>query len=180
MKKKEEIWKDVYGFEGLYRVSSHGRIFCYSKTWLSGRWVTRLVKDQELKYYTDRRGYIVVNLRKENKQRQYKVHRLVAIAFVPNPSNKPQVNHDDTDKKNNHYTNLIWATPGENMQHAHDNGLMNLPIGEKHKMSKLKEDDVMAIIASDGDINEMAEQFGVCRATIQKIKGGQTWKHLQL
>lgn len=71
-----------------------------------------------LKHMTDKDGYYSVNLRKENKSYKRSVHRLLAQIFIPNPKNKPQVNHLDLDKKNNDLTNLEWATAYENTNHA--------------------------------------------------------------
>lgn len=68
-------------------------------------------------------GYLSVALWKDNKKHECLIHRLIAEIFIPNPENKPEVNHKDGDKAYNHYANLEWVTPSENMQHAVDNGL---------------------------------------------------------
>lgn len=132
MPDKKEKWKDVFGYEGVYRVSSYGIVFGYSKKWESGRWVTRVLPDRELRYFSDSNGYVVVQLRNRGKQKLCKVHRLVAVLFIPNPENKPQVNHKDGNKKNNRISNLEWATGAENMNHARDNKLLNPPKGVDH------------------------------------------------
>lgn len=72
--------------------------------------------------WKDNLGYIQVNLYKDGGKKYVRVHRLVAQAFVPNPLNKPFVNHIDGDKTNNHYTNLEWVDNRENVQHYYDNG----------------------------------------------------------
>ena len=103
-----EIWKDIEGYEGLYQVSSLGR-------------VKRLYKNDKekiLKLMSDRYGYLRVNLYKEGKRKQSKVHRLVAKAFIPNLDNKSQVNHRDEDKTKNRVENLEWATSKENSNHG--------------------------------------------------------------
>lgn len=115
----KEEWRDIPGYEGIYKVSSYGVVVAYSKTWESGRWLTRKHPEKEMKFSMDRKGYWIVGLRKNKSQKMWKVHRLVAIAFIPNPENKLQVNHKDTNKLNNHVDNLEWSTSGENMQHAH-------------------------------------------------------------
>ena len=95
----KEIWKDIQGYEGMYQVSSHGRVRSF-------KWNRCKI----LKTRKDKKGYIVVTLTKHSKNYVPKVHRLVAIAFIPNPNNLPQVNHKDEDKSNNNIDNLEWCT----------------------------------------------------------------------
>lgn len=94
---KEEIWKDVIGFKGLYKVSSYGRILDLK----TGR-LRKLVKDKD--------GYYQLGLTKNKKRTFHKVHRLVAIAFVENPSALPVINHKNEDKTDNRPINLEWCT----------------------------------------------------------------------
>lgn len=93
----EEIWKDISGFEGLYMVSSMGRVKSVRYKRILRGWV-------------DKEGYAYVHI----KNKSYKVHRLVAQAFIPNPDNKPYIDHIDTNPSNNRVENLRWATPKEN------------------------------------------------------------------
>jgi len=108
--------KPVKGWEGLYNVTEDGQISSVPRngTRRGGR---------TLSHSTDSYGYSVVKFRNKNKVLTKKVHRIVAEAFLPNPENKPQVNHEDGDKKNNHISNLRWVTASENIRHAKDNGL---------------------------------------------------------
>ena len=109
-----EEWKDIEGYEGLYQVSNLGNVralkFYHSRNNI------HLLKPTVNKY-----GYCVVGLHKDKKVKQYRVHRLVAIAFLPNPDNLPYVNHIDCDKTNNSLTNLEWCTQSENVKHGYDN-----------------------------------------------------------
>jgi len=98
----EEIWKDIEGYKGLYQVSNLGRI--KSLHGLS----ERIMKQ------TLQKGYLRITLLKNKKQKRFLSHRLVAQAFIPNPENKPQVNHIDEDKENNRVDNLEWVTAKEN------------------------------------------------------------------
>ena len=96
-----EIWKDVVGYEGLYCVSSFGRIKSLPRPTKQ--------KAQEMSRYSDQKGYQRVWLCKDGTPKNYKVHRLVAQAFIPNPDELPQVNHKDENKANNCVDNLEWC-----------------------------------------------------------------------
>ena len=110
-----EIWKDIEGYEGKYQVSNLGNVKSLNYK-NSG-------KEQNIALCNDADGYLLVNLRLNNKVKTKRVHRLVAQAFIPNPENKPQVNHIDGNKKNNKIENLEWCTCEENQRHAWDKGL---------------------------------------------------------
>ena len=100
-----EIWKDIEGYEGLYQVSNLGRVKAldrYVKHWRGG---LLLRKEQIKRQSNDCDGYLIVTLCKEGKIKNYRVHRLVAEAFIPNPNNYPQVNHKDENKQNN----FVWV-----------------------------------------------------------------------
>jgi len=99
------IWKDVVGFEDRYKVSSAGLV--YSKH-----------KNQLKATKKNNRGYVQVSLHKDGKEHTYLLHRVVAMAFIPNPNNLPQINHIDEDKENNRVENLEWCTRIENERHG--------------------------------------------------------------
>lgn len=100
-----EIWKDIEGFEGRYQVSSWGRI---------RNAITKCI----IKPYKNEKGYLKIGLAQGRKSIKFRVNRLVALAFIPNPYNLPQVNHKDGNKANNTFTNLEWITNDENQIHA--------------------------------------------------------------
>lgn len=106
-----EIWKDIKGYEGIYQVSNKSR-------------VRNIIKKTIKAQVISKTGYWVCNLWKNNISKVYKVHRLVAIAFIDNPQKKKTVNHIDGIKANNDIKNLEWATQKENMQHAKRMGFM--------------------------------------------------------
>lgn len=97
-----EEWKDVVGYEGLYKVSNLGNV----KNCLSGR---------ILKLCNDKDGYKILNLYKNGVRKTYRVHRLVSKAFLTNPNNLQQVNHKDEDKTNNRVDNLEWCDAKYNL-----------------------------------------------------------------
>ena len=100
-----EIWKDILGYEGLYQVSSYGRIKSLSRKRNNGLDKTIILKEN-----INNKGYKRINLHKNKKMKSYLVHRLVAQAFIPNPNNYPIINHKDENPSNNHVSNLEWCT----------------------------------------------------------------------
>lgn len=99
MENQKEIWKDIAGFEGLYQVSSFGRVKSfYGK------------KEHILRPGNQRNNYLFVILCKDGKRKSYLVHRLVANAFIPNPNKLPVINHLDENKQNNFVSNIEWCS----------------------------------------------------------------------
>lgn len=112
----QEIWKDVIGYEGLYKVSNLGNVISINYNGTK--------KSKHLSKNLNHKGYEVVHLTKTPKSKHVFVHRLVAMSFIPNPNNLPQVNHIDGNKKNNKVDNLEWCTNKYNYEHAVKTGLI--------------------------------------------------------
>jgi hypothetical protein len=117
-----EVWKSVPGYETLYVVSSLGRVKSLSK---KGAY-RELVMRPKLEG-----GYFRLMLCKQSKRRSFRIHRLVAMAFLPNPGNLPQVNHIDGVKTNNNVNNLEWCTASYNISHAFRTGLNQISETQK-------------------------------------------------
>jgi hypothetical protein len=133
-----EEWRDLVGYEGLYLISNNGKLKSLDKVipYIDGR--MKHMKGKMLKQCRaktpgrseDDTGYLQSRLTKNGKSKAWNVHILVARTFIPNPENKPIVNHKDGNKLNNYISNLEWATYSENNQHAYDNNLKsdNTPV----------------------------------------------------
>jgi hypothetical protein len=170
MGRLKESWLPVTGYVGIYEVSNYGRV----RSFTSG--APRIMK---LKHKS--RGYYRITLYGHNGgPKSRTVHRLVAEAFIPNPENKPQVNHEDGIKTNNKVSNLRWVTPRENIQHAVINCLS--PVGERCHLAKLTEKDVRSICGMlDSNLytlNKIAQDFKVDDSLIGLIDSGKIWNHI--
>jgi hypothetical protein len=114
-----ELWLPCNDFEGYYEISNYGRVRSVRRlVSFTDNKPDRFIRTRILKLQVDKLGYIRVRFCINQYKTTHKVHRLVAKAFIPNPENKPQVNHKDGIKSNNLYTNLEWNTNLENQYHA--------------------------------------------------------------
>lgn len=177
---KNEVWIPVIGYEGLYEVSSCGRIKSIKrfnpKSGKRGMWYP----ERMLKLNSDKDGYLVVGLSINGKIKLCKVHRLVLSSF-DGEDKKLQVNHIDGNKKNNNLDNLEWVTCSDNQKHAHKIGLKNQR-GSKNNFSKLKEEDVLEIAKllkrKNITMRSIAKKYMVDEETIRSIKIKRTWSHV--
>lgn len=112
----EEIWKDIDGYEGMYQISSFGNVRSLTRTYWNGKTESKLPGRVLVINYS--KNYPTIHLCKHSVRKTIMIHRLVAIYFIPNPSNKLTVNHKDGNKTNNAATNLEWATQSENAFHS--------------------------------------------------------------
>ena len=124
-----EAWRDVVGYEGIYKVSDRGNVkTAEGKVTWSNRWNTWRKWDvRVLKQKTDKRGYKRVSLWKGGKETTRLVHQLVAEAFLSNPESQPIINHKDGDPGNNRADNLEWCDYRHNVIHAFENGMNRSP-----------------------------------------------------
>ena|SRR5690606_8810180 len=158
-----EIWKQIPHAKKGYLISNLGRVRGIKKTYLTPT--------------VGGRGYAYVHLSSgdfPSKRFKECVHRLVAKTFIANPENKPQVNHKDGNKLNNNLDNLEWVTPSENIQHAHDTGLISIKKGKDSpnygRAGKLHWQSKKVICTKTGKIwhslGEAAEYVGVPKNTL--------------
>lgn len=105
------------------------------------------------------------------------INRIVALRFLPNPLNLPQVNHKDGNKEHNALSNLEWSSGSDNEKHAHRTGLKS-GRGSANSNAKLTASDVLVIRASRKSIAELSREYGVGRSTIANVVEGKSWQHL--
>lgn len=172
-----EIWKWFKGHEGVYQGSTEGR----ARSFFRG-------KCELLKPTAGHRDYPTICLyhfdEKDNKihKKTFRLNRLIAETFLPNPENKPEVHHKNNDKSDNRVVNLKWVTAEENREYAHKDGLYLK--GEKNPAAKLTEDDVRFIRQNhkSGDpqfgTKPLAEKYGVSNTTILNIVQFKSWKNV--
>ena len=172
----KEIWLDISGYEGYYQVSNLGNVKSVERKVPHERKGFEFIKERILKQHINR--YAFVLLSKNRKTTNKTVHRLVAFAFIPNPENKPQVNHINGIKDDNRVENLEWCTIDYNNNHALVNNLK--PKGENHGSAKLSEKEVLEIrnINNSLPIRDIAKKYNVQKCTIEKILKRKTWKHI--
>ena len=170
----KEVWKDIKGYEGLYQVSNMGKI--KSLKFSHGN------KEKILKGNKEKFGYLVVTLYKNKGRKNFKIHRLVAETFIPNPKNLPQVNHIDGNKQNNRIDNLEWCTAKENTNHAHKTGLAN----NDNSKIKVKQYDLNGNFIREWDsITDIEKSLNIDKSSVVKVckhkrnqAGGYVWKYL--
>ena len=153
-----EEWKNIEQLNGLYQISSKGNIKHKSKL---------------LKPHKDKNGYLIITLYFNKKFITFKIHRLVAEAFISNPNKLPQVNHIDGNKQNNNIENLEWCTCKENMKHAYTNGLYdNRNYSKRYK--KIKQYNLSGeYIKTWNSIKDASIELGIDASSISKACKGK-------
>lgn len=164
-----EIWKDVIGYENKYLVSNLGRLKSLPK---NGRKHEIIIKP-----LLQKNGYYAVDLCKDSKVKKYTLHRLIALAFIENKENKPQVNHINGIKTDNRVENLEWNTRSENQLHSIRIGLRTT-VGEKNSQAKLNKEQVLEIFHSKEMYKFIALKYNISISAISDIKRGYSWTHI--
>lgn len=166
-----QFWKDIPEYEGLYSISNLGNIWNHK---FQKNMKSRLCK---------RNGYLKIGLTKDSKQTTFLVHRLVAIAFIPNPENKREVNHINLNKIDNTVNNLEWVTPKENVDWNRKND--RLLKGEQIGTSKLTNEIViwfLTLLKENPKLNisKLSRETGLDRTSLSRIKNNKNWTHIKL
>lgn len=176
---KQEVWKNIKGFDGIYQISNQGRVKSVERVEIMKTGVKRKRKETIRKATETEKGYLIVNLGGRNSGGNYRVHRLVAEAFISNKKELPEVNHIDLNKKNNSVENLEWVSRVENVRHAIGHGKKGGGKGQKNFNVKLNEKKVIKIREmlknKNIQIKEIALKMGVSPSSIQAIKRGKSW-----
>lgn len=161
------FWKDIKGYE-RYEVSKDGR-----------------VRNKETGYVMKKRltfdGYVKVTLTVNGKSKDFRVHRLVAEAFIPNPENKPTVNHEDGNKENNHVSNLKWATRSEQNEHAYKNGLKK-PVYTNRKLTDEQVREIRRRYkrgCKENGSGALSKEYGITDANVLKVAKGVSYKNVK-
>jgi len=166
-----EIWKDIQGYEGRYQISNLGKVKSLS------RYNSR--SERIMKSHTS--DYTRVRLT-ITKGKMFLVHRLVAIAFIPNPKNKPKINHKNGIKTDNRAENLEWVTQKENCMHASRMGLLKPMRGSDNRNSYLTEETILEIrskyVPFKYTQRRLSIEYNIPFGTIQAITQRLIWKHI--
>ena len=178
-----EQWKPIAGYEGLYEVSSFGKVRSLSRmepVLNKGLYPCMRRRNGRLLKACLRAGYLFVGLCKNGVSRSTLVHRLVAETFLENPLNKPQGNHIEQPKTNNAVTNLEWATPATDGRHRVAHNL--IPRGSRQPQAKLNTKQVIEMrkLRKEGWLlRELGARYDVAEVTVSAIVRGSRWKHVE-
>lgn len=177
---KGEQWKDIPSWEGYYQVSNMGRVKSVERTIVYSNGITALVTQKILRQMGRVDRYLQVNLCRNRGLKTKLVHILVATEFVPNPENKPEVNHKKGIKIDNRASELEWNTKSENIQHSYD--VLGRPVGEnQHRARKVicinirKEYSTMT--EASNDLNIPITQINAVCVGRQKTAKGYQFKY---
>lgn len=185
----EEIWKDIPGYEGFYKISSIGIVIGLERYGnMPANNGLKIIKGRQIKGYICNHGYKEITLSKNGKREKFLLHRLLGMLFFPNPENKRTINHKDGNKLNNDLKNLEWATDSENLFHAYRLGLKKVTEdmkekirGENNNKAKLSVKDIIDIrakLAYGMRQIDIAKFYNITQGTVSDINREKTWMHL--
>lgn len=176
-----EEWRPVPGWDGMYEVSSLGRVRSLARVVARSDGRTQTFPAKLRKACPVNGGYLAVHLCRNGKPQSFPIHRLVALAFLGPPPPQMEVCHGDGDRRNNELSSLRWGSHHDNLMDRLAHGTDNR--GEKHNMVKLCEEDVLAIRAAHaaGGVThaDLARRHGVSTSLIQLIIARRRWGWLE-
>lgn len=167
------IWKPIKGYEGRYEVSTWGQVRSLDRTVRNTKGVLAHLRGKLLNPAVGKAGYKVAFLRDGKESKAFSVHRLVALAFLPNAENKSEVNHKNGIRTDNRVSNLEWVTPSENKCHAYNNGLNS----QKHRR-KLTPSQVRELRNTDISLSQASKKFGVSMGCAQRARSKETYREV--
>ena len=165
---ENEVWKDVVGYEGVYKVSDKGNVYSVRRVSSIGRRIGGRV----LKPAPSTGGYLQVQLCKNGKVKSKLIHRLVAEAFIPNPKKLPEVNHKDENPSNNELSNLEWCDAGYNVNY----GTRNERLSKKLRAVNIENGEIIRFKSTAEAGRKGYSQGGVAAACRGDYKDGKTGK----
>lgn len=184
-----EIWLPVKNYENFYHISNMGRLKILDRVcWKSNKKkdVTKFKCERLSAGVPNDKGYPQHILINENSDKWTRmIHLIVAEHFIPNPENKPQVNHKNGIKTDNRVENLEWVTAKENSQHAYETGLTKAIFGDNHYQAKINSKKAMEIKLllknkNNRTLQEIADICNVNRSIVKNISQNSTWKHINV
>lgn len=168
------MWKDIKGYENIYQVNEKGEIKSLDRFIVKSNGVKEFKKGKFISStHNKRSNYLECHLSMNGKRKCYKVHRLVAETFIPNPSNHPVVNHKDGNRLNNNVDNLEWCTYSENLKHSYNN------LGRVKNSTKIKRRPCIVTDLYNYDvyryksIEETSRHIGISPTQIRRIINGE-------
>lgn len=174
-----ETWKPIVGYEGLYEVSSMGRVKSLKRTVIAKNGTRMEVEERILKQFPGVGGYLYLSLSKHGKIKSFTVHRLVATAFIPNPKNLSDVNHKDEDKTNNSVDNLEWMSHKDNLNYGTYKERMALAVSKPVSQIDKKTGVIIAIYPGQKFAEEATginySCISACCRGVSKSAGGYYW-----
>lgn len=168
----QEVWRDVVGWEGLYQVSSEGRVRSKDRVVNNG-YKDYLVKGRVLKFRKMRDGRLRVSLCRDSRSKDAFVHTLVLTSFIGERPEGYDGCHNDGQVSNNRLSNLRWDTKKNNQADRIRHGTMLY--GEKHQFSTLTNKQIEAVYIDQRKQSEIAKDYGIGQQTVSKIKTGKRW-----
>ena len=170
----DEIWKDVQGYEGLYQVSNMGRVRSITRYVRHAKGGFRVSPSKIMKLCQNGDGYYFVGLHRDNKVKPFRVNRLVAEAFIPNPDNLPCVNHIDKNRLNNNVNNLEWCTVEYNNRYSFNKCISQFTL----KGVYIRDWDAISTASKELNIN--CSNISQCCLGKRKSAGGYVWKYKEV